>query len=424
MTRKFMLAAIIPAFLTGSVLFTSCSDDDDKDYRKRTIKFENVTETKDFVQSGIFKREGNDPMIHPGQEVSFSFYAAKGQAFSFATMWGNSKDIFFAPENPGISLFDANGTPISNGTAQVKIWDNGTIRNTDPQLVAANQPTVAENNRISEIAGTDNMGFTFPAANQMMDIRFTYEARTSEFTVTIKNISNRTNVPTAFSPGVWAVSNVLDGDLVNEAPFYEKNHTTSTALTALATSGNTEPFSNIIENGTGIITGLSPVLVVLYTGDENPIFKVGEVDRGLGLKNLAQTGDASVLKAALERERNVKSVVILGTSPLAPGASLQKEYDIYPEDKIAFATMFSYSNDWFYSNNSAILPYNTGDKTSQVSLYDNGTAFSQYPGAGNAQSAFNGTPIVENQAIKIVNLETYPDYPVPTVNKIIKVTVW
>ncbi len=72
---------------------------------KPTIKFENVIPTKNYVQSGTFAA------VAPGKTTSFTFYAAKGQRLMFATMYSNSNDLFFAPENPGIQLFNDSGVP-------------------------------------------------------------------------------------------------------------------------------------------------------------------------------------------------------------------------------------------------------------------------------------------------------------------------
>ena len=42
-------------------------------------------------------------------------------------MYGWSNDLFFAPANPGIKLYDDMGTPITGDvSSQIKLWDNGT----------------------------------------------------------------------------------------------------------------------------------------------------------------------------------------------------------------------------------------------------------------------------------------------------------
>ena len=53
-------------------------------------------------------------------------------------------------------------------------------------------------------------------------------------------------------------------------------------------------------------------------------------------------------------------------------------------------------------------------------MLDDGTAVSQYPGAGNAQSIFGGTLMPEDKAISAVG----DTYPVPAVDGIVKITIY
>lgn len=428
MKRKFLLCGTLMAFLLSGFVFTSCNDDDDDDDSdySRTITFENLMSEKDFVQSGTFQSgTATAPTaILPGQQVEIKFNAGKGQVLSFATMYGNSKDLFFAPANPGIMLFESNGTPVTGDvSAQVKLWDNGTKLNSDPTQAAEGQPNTVEDKNIAEVAGTDGT-HTYPAANDMMKLMLAYNANTSEFTLTIKNNSDQTAVQTPFSPGVWVVSSLNSSNQpVNAAPFYTAGQKTTSQLTALATSGNGQSLTELNQGKTGIVSGISPVLMVVYTGDTNPIFTVNQKDAGLGLKELSQTGDLTKLKNALERERVVSRVYQFGTAAAGPGSKIEGTYEARSYEKIAFVTMFGASNDWFFANNTPIDALSTGDKTSMVSLYDNGTAWSQYPGAGNAQVGFGGTAIAEDEVIKLVNNLTYPTFDVPEVNQMLKVTI-
>ena len=59
-----------------------------------------------------------------------------------------------------------------------------------------------------------------------------------------------------------------------------------------------------MEDKTGIITTLSPAVVVIYTGDVNPIYALDAKDPGNGLKTLAQTGNVNPLKEALAKMPN------------------------------------------------------------------------------------------------------------------------
>lgn len=422
MKKKFLSFAVITAFVCTGAILTSCDDDDDKDSWDfdSTITFENVGEEKDFVQSGTFRMEGTaQPVILPGESLSFKFNAGKGQALMFATMYGYSNDMFFAPENPGIALFSANGTPVTGDvSSQVKLWDNGTRINQAPGAEVTH-PGTADNGNVTMISGTDAQGHTYLAASELMRLELAYNQSHSEFTMTITNISGGKANATPFSPGVWAVSNMSGGKLVNETPFFTSAQKATTQLSALAESGNVQPLADMVEDKTGIVTGLSPAIVVIYTGDTNPLFTVNQKDGGNGLKELAQTGNTTRLKEHLERERLVRRVYVVGTQPITPGQKMEIQFDASQNERIAFATMFGASNDWFFANNTPISANTVGDITDKVTLYDNGTAVNQYPGAGNHQAGFGGTNEVEDKVITPVD----NTFPIPKVSDMIKVTI-
>jgi hypothetical protein len=63
----------------------------------------------------------------PGAAYEFTVDAYAGQYLTFATMFVQSNDWFFAPGADGIQLFDADGNPIAGDiTDQVFLWDAGT----------------------------------------------------------------------------------------------------------------------------------------------------------------------------------------------------------------------------------------------------------------------------------------------------------
>lgn len=408
--KKYLFA--VAAIALVSTALVSCSNDDEEEMMvpttTSTISFQNVLEPKDFVESGTFVGMGNEevnaPVVLPGQSISFTFHAGKGQALMFATMYGASKDWFFAPENPGIKLYDDKGVAMTGDvSSQIKLWDNGTkVGMTDEK----------ENADIMMVPGVD--------ASKLMKLELGYTAGSSEFKLTITNTSGGSSMhETPFSPGVWAISNVFGGKLLNEMPFYEAGKKSNAEITAIAQMGDNEPLNKKISANTGIITGISPAVVVVYTGDVNPIYELGKKDAGMGLKNLAQMGDGSVLKASLEKMPNVEKVYIAGSAPIAPNEGAEVQFEATENDHIAYATMFGYSNDWFYANDAVIPATFTGDVTAQTGLFDDGTAVNQYPGAGNAQGLFTGMPEMEDQPImKVDNI-----FPVPATNKVIKVTI-
>ena len=407
----FMKKIILKIMASAVGLFTafslsSCDNSDnnmtDMSFQ-RSITFENVVTPKEFVQSGSFQGTGAPPIILPGQSVSVKFSAGKAQSLMFATMYGASNDWFFASQQPGIKLFDNNGNAITGDvSSSVLLWDNGTKDN------ITGQP---ESKPVMLVPNVN--------ASQLMKLNLGYNDVTSEFTLTITNNSGGTAHETPFSPGVWAISNYNGSQLLNNAPFFTPNALSNPEITDIAQMGNISKMMTKLTANTGIMTGLSPALVVIYRGDKNPVYEVGKTDTGMGLKEISQFGNVTKLQNSLMALPNVKGVFVAGNAPVAPGNKISTNFTADPGDKIAYVTMFGFSNDWFYANEQSIEAGTKGDLTSKTALFDSGTGIDQYPGAGNHQALFGGTPQSESKAISKVGIV----YPVPAVQNVIKVTV-
>lgn len=434
-TAKIKSLGGILGIATICLAFTSCKKDnmDNGNNQANTITIENVLDGKPLVESGTFMGAGTPPVILPGQSVSMSFYAAKGQALSFATMYGWSNDLFFAPANPGISLYKDDGTPVTGDvSAAIKLWDNGTRINQAPGMAVVHPGTAeAAQKNITEVSGTDAQGNTYLPVTQLMKATLAYDGN-SKFTLTLMNISGGTANETPFSPGVWAVSYIAGGNLLNAMPVYTSGQPSANGLTSIAEAGDNAPLSTYLTSITGIFTPLSPVLVVVYSGNENPFYKTGENDRGEGLKDLAQKGNADILAAALKTKPGVKAVYVLqepATTVLLPrlngqpGGKVSQQLSLSAGDRIALATMYGFSNDWFFATKDNDIDASTkGDVSASIGLYDNGTAVDQYPGAGITQANLAGTPLPENKPIQpIPNPNAYTT--LPPVAQMIKVTI-
>lgn len=404
--KKNRFRAALSAVVLAGLVFTSCSKDDDmkpSTGSMRTLTVENIVTPKLFVESGSFKNMGESPIIQPGQSVSFKFKAGKGQALMFTTMYGKSKDWFFASQQPGIKLFNAQGKAMTGDvSSQVKLWDNGTKND---------KTGASESNPIIEVKGVD--------ASKLLNVMLSYEEPTSEFTLTIKNTSAGTGNETPFSPGIWAVSTFDGNKLLAEKPFFTPGEKSNPEMTDIAQMGKIDKLKMKVEANTGIITGISPVLVVVYQGEKNPIYELGKNDPGMGLKDLAQKGNASKLQESLKKMKGVKGIYIAGMAPVGPGQKVMTQYKAGDGDKLAFVTMFGFSNDWFYANEQALSAKLSGDITNKTALFDSGTGVDQYPGAGNRQALFGGTPQAENKPISKVGTT----FPVPPVNKVLKITI-
>lgn len=426
--------SILWAMAAMPLLIIACNKNDAMPSTSATtITIENVLDSKPLVESGSFKNTGASPLVMPGEAISIKFSAAKGQVLSFATMYGWSNDLFFAPANPGIKLYQDNGTPVEGDvSAQIKLWDNGTRINQMPGAVVIHPGTTETAPRaITEVNGTDAQGNTYAPASTLMKATLHYEGN-SNFTLIITNVSGGTTNPTPFSPGVWAISYSVGGNLLNPNPLFEVGKPSVNGLTNIAEMGDNSVLGNYINMQTGIFTPLSPVLVVLYKGIENPIYKIGENDRGKGLKDLAQKGDASGLAAYLKTLSGVKAVYILpaaSSTVLLPkigaqaGSSVSQQLSIASGDRIAIASMYGLSNDWFFATkDNGIDATVKGDVSYSIGLFDNGTAINQFPGAGNEQAGLGGTPVTERKPIaEVPNPNGFTT--LPSISSIIKVTI-
>ena len=406
---------------------TASSDNAAVHHQKITI--ENVLEAKPLVESGTFQGDGTPPVIFPGQEISFSFSAGKGQYLSFATMYGWSNDLFFAPENPGIKLYDDDGMPIEGDVSwEVKLWDNGTRENQAPGMNVMHPGTPEDPvKQIKEVDGIDDYGNTYPAASDMMKVTLVYNGD-STFTITIMNDSDNTSNATPFSPGVWAISYAPGGNLLMPNPIYQD--WTTEGLTNIAEAGNIAVMHETLWNNTGIFTPLSPVLVVVYKGNSNPFYKVGDYDWENGLKDIAQFGNAEILKENLMNNNPEVQDVYIVADPMHtvllpsidgnPGSKVSQDLWVTGGSKIAIATMYGLSNDWFFATKGQdVNALRVGDISSAIGLFDDGTGVNEFPGAGVNQAALGGTPLEESNPIwEVPNPNAFTTLP-----QIIKVTL-
>jgi hypothetical protein len=429
---KHLLLALLILPLT----FFSCKKDSevptpDPEMMTMTLTVENVLNAQPLVESGTFQGTGTSPVILPGQSVSIHFSAAKGEALSFVTMYGWSNDLFFAPENPGIAVYDTAGIPIQGDvSAQIKLWDNGTRINQAPGSGVVHPGTTDAQN-ITEVNGSDAQGNTYATASTLLNASLVYDGN-SYFTLTLKNTSGGTANETPLSPGVWTVSYIVGGTLLNPAPLYSKGKPTANGLTSVAEMGDNSPLSTYATGITGIFTPLSPVFAVVYSDIPNPLFSEGEFDRDKGLEWLAKRGIADTISTQLHLAKGVKSVYILSqpaTKVLLPminglpGGSVSQQISVTKGDRLAIATMYGFSNDWFFASSAnGVDATIKGDISSSIGLYDDGTAINQFPGAGNAQFNLKGIPLFENKIITAVpnpnGFNTLPD-----LTKMIRVTL-
>lgn len=114
--------------------------------------------------------------ISPGAAYEFSFNATANMRLHMVLMFGQSNDLFYAPDTNGIALFDKKGNPLSGDiTEQLILWDAGTEVNEEPGVGPHQAPR----------QGTPNTGAVENGVvHRAKDVRF-YGKNAELFRVTI-----------------------------------------------------------------------------------------------------------------------------------------------------------------------------------------------------------------------------------------------
>lgn len=389
-----------------------------------TLRIENISAAPEFFASGIFNTPtGADAPgpLAPGQAYSFAFSAPPGARLSFATMFVQSNDLFYAPAPQGLALYDENGPPRSADlTAEIMLWDAGTEVNQEPGSGTDQAPRQAGPNTGAAEDGpvqlVEDM-YTYPqvADHIQVTLRSLGDGR---FELTLANIADDASL--LLAPGVWVVSN--QPDALFQAGALDRGG----GLEALAEDGNPAPLAESLSARSGLTVLLAPGVWVVFT-EGVPLFEAGAADRGMGLEALAEDGDPSALNAALAEYMGVKSHGIFNTpmgaadpGPLAPGGAYEFTFTADPGDRLTFASMFVQSNDLFYAPDPAGLALIDesgapleGDITDLVLLWDAGTEVNQEPGVGAHQAPRQSGPnsgAPENDPVlPVEDMYSYPE---------------
>jgi hypothetical protein len=399
-----------------------------------TVRVENVSVVYPYIASGAFNTpegaSGPGPLL-PGGAYVFNFNAAPGSRLSFATMFVQSNDLFYAPDETGIALWNTNGTALSGDiTSLIKLWDAGTEINQTPGTGSDQAPRqagpntgAADPNKTVRLAETVGL----PAVANV--IRVTVSSVGTAFTVRIENVSGNSTLPTPFAPGVFVVHN--DG-----APLFSNGVADrGEGLEAIAEDGNPAALAGVLAGKTGVTGPLAPGVFAAHTGSD-VLFVAGSADRKEGLEALAEDGNPAALATAVAARAGVGAsgafavpVGTTGPGPLFPGNAYSFTFSATPGEKLSFATMFVQSNDWFYApNGNGIALWTSGgtpisgDITNLIRLWDSGTEVNQVPGVGldqaPRQSGANTGAVDPNNTVREVN-----DARIPAVDRVIRVTI-
>ena len=420
-----------------ATMFYQCSKDDlpddsssdlkSKNFQKCkpgitfTVKIENISTVYDYFEAGaqfIPDGESSPGPAFPGHSFTIKFHAGKAHKLSFATMYGASNDLFYAPSGDGISLFDTDGNPTTGDiTSLISLWDAGTEVNHAP---ASGENGAEESETIKSVRNTDHVmdGFTYNNVEENLEATLAYDG-TSEFTLTIKDLAGSS---TPLSPVAWVVH--YDGQ---NPIFTEGKLDYGKGLENLAETGNATQLSEYLTMNSGYVSPIAPGVWVLHKKDLRPVFTEGELDYGYGLEMLSEVGDPTVEYNSLLGDGYETGIYNTpdGASdpgPLFPGESYTFTVKANPGDYLSFASMLGKSNDLFLAPGDMGIRLFDGyrpicnDITDQIMLWDAGTEVNEYPGAGIHQGPGG---ISESENVMTVN----DIYDWPDALEVVKVTI-
>jgi hypothetical protein len=407
--NKLFRNALVPMVALG----LACSDDDDPiQPEPLTATFDvvvaNVSTVHDFIGTGVFNTPvGADAPgpLPPGAAYEATFDAPPDGRLSFATMFVQSNDLFYAPDGDGIALYVDGAAVSGDVTDQVLLWDSGTEVNQEPGLGVDQAPRQAgadtgDLDADATVRVADDTFDNLPDASDVLRVTLTPEGA-GRFTLRIENTATGMDIPTSdggsapflLAPGVWTVGAGSD------PLFTEGEVDRGEGLEALAEDGDPSGLAAALGARTGVTSPIAPGVFAVHSAAVR-LFTGGQVDAGLGLEALAEDGNPSGLAAAVSGLAEVSSSGVFntpsgaaGAAPAFPGDEYSFSFEATAGERLSFATMFVQSNDLFYAPADVGLELFSasgtplsGDITASVMLWDAGTETNEAPGIGMYQA--------------------------------------
>lgn len=116
--------------------------------------------------------------ILPGGVYEFTFTAKEGMRFNLIAMYGQSNDLFYAPEQ-SLELFDKNGNAITGDiTDKLLLWDAGTEVNQAPGIGAEQAPrqkTANTGTGENAVVGMVKDSFSYPNTKDVLRVTLSVE---------------------------------------------------------------------------------------------------------------------------------------------------------------------------------------------------------------------------------------------------------
>jgi hypothetical protein len=404
MNFRFNLLSFV--FL-ATILLSSCSDDDDDIVLPKETKTFRLT-LKNAINYLNVKKIGTDPLTTTGEYYEINFKATKGTYLSFANMFAQSNDWFFATEDTGIKLWDGEIPKTGDISNYVRVFDAGSEEDEAFLTDFSNTVYTAPNQSAPNTGPADDDSNVRDTDRNILDYlnaSLTYNDTSNDFTLKIVK-ANRDDLhnPGYITPGILVVHTQ------SNALFQEGESLNANGLESLVEDGSSQVIYDWInETGTdgaplrlsSSYSVLSPG-VVYSQGEQSPLFTKGEAAiSSSGLEQLAEDGNVDIAYTYLNGLENVTAVK--SSTGAAPGESMTFDIEVPIGDRLNFATMFVSSNDWFISYNQVgIELYNEdGSVKSSIAinknyLYDAGTELDQTVGLGDGQPMNGNNAVAED----------------------------
>jgi len=320
---------------------------------------------------------GRGPLNNADFQYQIRFKAVRGARFTPITMMGNSNDWFLAPEDSaGINLFaNGNGAAL-NGVDiadQLVLFDLGTEADNMPQNFPPAGANVGPNDpnplaRVQNRQGRN--GATYITAVVNYEPAADPTQGTGYFTLTIRPIANmlpNPNVAPSSQNGFVATPGIVVLHTQPDPVFTLGEADRGVGLEAIAEDGNPDElaawFRETGSTGAPLrlassLSTISPGLVYAFNSTSDPLVLQGQVNSSTnGLEQLAEDGNNQVAVAYLE-QLGLPVAASQETTPVGPGESLNFTLEVPSgqDFKFGFSTMLVATNDWFISYNNAGFP--------------------------------------------------------------------
>lgn len=194
-----------------------------------------------------------------------------------------------------------------------------------------------------------------------------------------------------------------------------------------------------LSTGDSVDIPVSPVIWVVHTGP-NPLFKQGEVEGGVGLEALAESGRARPLLTALTDAKlpivhrlGLENIPVGTTSPGLLEAGQRYEFTVEARQghRLSLAMMNGQSNDGLIATGPTGIELFragrpvSGDVAAQLSHWDAGTEINEEPGLGRNQGMRQGAPHAgdpERKPVRPIHESEYGKLW-PPVSRVLRVTI-